>query len=154
MIRRMMSLPGIVVCVVMGMTLLAANVASQDPPAEGTEPAPELFDHMLEVKSIVRDLVRSAADPANKEESLQLMTELQEHIVAAKSMIPPAAELKPEAERPAFLLGFRRAMTELLREITELELDIIEDRNEQAVQRITTTIIAMRDKAHEVFQTD
>jgi len=79
---------------------------------------------------------------------------LQGHIIAAKEMAPPSAEAKPESERPAFVLSFRKAMTELLREVAELELDIIEDRNEQAVERITTTLIQMRDKAHEVFQAD
>jgi hypothetical protein len=135
--------------------LVGLKSVSQDPPAQVEEAAaPELFDHMLEVKALVRDLSRLAGDATKKSEALPLITELEGHIIAAKEMVPPAAEVKPEAERPAFVLSFRKAMTELLREVAELELDIIEDRNDQAVERITTTLIQMRDKAHEVFQED
>jgi hypothetical protein len=139
------------VVIVAGFGFAASAVRGQDPPV-ASEPDLELFDHMLEIKGLVRDLARSSAKPETRDDALRGVAELQKHVVAAKSMSPPGVDAKPEAERVAFVLSFRKAMTELLREVAELELDIIEDRNDEAVARITTTLIEMRDKAHETFQ--
>lgn len=140
-----------------GGVVAADRGAGQDGGAAsaGGEAAAEeldLFEHMLQVKALVRDLAGLAGDASKKVEALPVITQLQGHIIAAKQLTPPAAETRPEGERAAFNLAFRKSMTELLREVAELELDIIEDRNAEAAERITKKLIEMRDAAHELFQ--
>jgi len=113
-----------------------------------------LHDHMEAIRDHTRALLRAAADPATQVDALKAVAELQKHIVEAKNLAPDSAANVAEADRPAYLLDFRRSLAEVLRELAEIELAVIANKNDDAVKRIRENLVKMRDEAHEKFNVD
>lgn len=120
---------------------------------ERSEPD-EVSDHMEEIKSALRKLARAVALPERKDESLSFIAEIEKHVVAAKILTPPRAAEIPPPDRKAFVLKFRTALCKLLGELSEIEIDIIENRFDKARTRVFENVTEMRDAAHEKFQSD
>jgi hypothetical protein len=113
-----------------------------------------LHDHMEAVRDNTRALLRAAAEPATQADALKAVAELQKHIVEAKNLAPDSAANIAEADRPAYLLDFRRSLAEVLKELADIELAVIGNKNDEAVKRIRENLVRMRDEAHEKFNVD
>ena len=110
-----------------------------------------IHDRMEGVQECVRGLFRSAGDPEKQAESLEFITQLQEHILAAKQLEPDSAANVPVEERQEFLLDYRKHMAEFLREVTEVEMEIIAGEHDAAMTRIRDNLVQIRDESHEEF---
>jgi len=143
-------------CVALGM----AAVASQSRAAAGASAAVSfddettLHDHMEAINEHLRAIMRGVSDPAQKGEMLKHVADLQKHLLGAKAHEAPGAAAQPESEREAYILGFRKALAEVLVEVSKLEIDIIDGRAEDATNRIRGPLIDLRNKAHEKYQVE
>lgn len=118
------------------------------------EPDEELFDHMLEIKANLRKLFKSAGSAENRPESLEYIAAIQKHVLAAKLFVPESIELLPKGKQEEATMQFRSAMAAVLKELATIEMDLIANRNEEAVKRIREDIVKMRNDAHEKYQID
>lgn len=91
-----------------------------------------LMDSMVRVNRAVRRLRRQIADDSKKEANLALITTIQEALVVSKRYSPSALEVVPEAERPAFLVGYRKVLIETIRALLDLEMAVLEGDTESA----------------------
>src|SRR5206468_10986382 len=59
----------------------------------------ELNNHMEDIDEMMKKLRRTIRKPESNEESLKLLTEIEQKMVVSKALIPTRAEKVPEAER-------------------------------------------------------
>ena len=100
----------------------------------------------------LKPLAKSLKDPEQNAASLGFISAMQAHTHAAKVLSPTNLdEFKGEA-RAAHLLAYRADMTRLLRELCEMEIEICEGKNEDALARIRGGLIPLRNASHEKYQ--
>ena len=141
------------------LTLLAAAMTcmvvlqpgfSSPPAASSTDEAMDRA--MVGLKDGLRSLSKSLGDPKKNEESLKTLTEMQGHVMAVKDVDPQNIEEVEEARRPAHKMAFRADMMRLMRELCEMEIEVCEGKNEDAMARIRGQLVPLRNSSHEKYQ--
>ena len=150
--RRMLAVSVVAVATLglAGFTMIESSPSQQDDPAKPMS----LHNHMEIIKRDMRSLFKAAASPDTKADALKAVSDMELHFVEAKNLEPESAEKVAEADREAYKLDYRRQMAEVLRELTDIELLIINDKNEEAVNQIKDKLVEMRNTAHDKFQVD
>jgi hypothetical protein len=111
-----------------------------------------LDDQMLAMKKQLKALSAGLAESSPTAELLGYVTAMQELVLQAKLHDPSNLEDQPVARRSAHKNAFRSDMLRLLIELASLELDLIEERNEDASARITGALFKLRNASHERYQ--
>ena len=124
-------------------------VCRQDKEAEDSE----LTSHMKIINKGYRKLRSTLRDAERNAESLEKIWEMESHALAAKSLEPDKFALTPEADRAAFMVGFRKTMTELIKAMLDLEVAVLDGDNDQA-REILKNINKMKKPAHEKFKAE
>ena len=126
----------------------------QQPPAakekQGHEPESVLESHMHGIEDAIHDLRRSLKDPAKSADSLASIAKLQADAVVAKSELPRMLPHVPEAERPAFVVNYRREMVRLLEASLKLESAVL-DGKQEPINNAFEALRSMEDPAHDRF---
>ena len=130
------------------LTFLSAAVVLGAGPQD--EEHSELEEHMERIEGAVKSLRRSLRDPANLEQSLALVTDIQAATIAAKGLTPHMAESVPEAERAAFVGAYRGMMLDFLDHQIVLERALLAG-DEEAVTAAFKEVRDMEDTGHERF---
>jgi hypothetical protein len=97
--------------------------------------------------------LRGALEAGGKQaEALAAVASMQKHALEAKAGGPSNLAEKPEAERAAHALAYRREIAVLLGELAALEVEVIDGQDQAALARAKDRLITLRDGAHERFQ--
>jgi hypothetical protein len=121
---------------------------TQDKPAH--EPDSVLESHMHGIEDAIHALRRSLKDPAKSADSLASIAKLQADAVAAKSELPRMLPHVPEAERPAFVVNYRREMVRMLEASLKLESAVL-DGKQEPINSAFEALRSMEDPAHDRF---
>ncbi len=141
------------VCGVVASTLLGLLVPSAwtgDQASEDEQKTP-LQEAMKALDGPYRKLRRQIGDASRNAESLKLLVTIQRGALAAMGMVPSMTPTLPEAERPQFILSYKRQMLDLIRTTLDVEAALLNNDNE-AAKRIYRKLGTLRRKGHEQFQ--
>lgn len=135
------------------LTLACSTVLLAASPQDEEEEHSELEEHMELIEGAVKSLRRSLRDPEKREQSLELISQLQAATVTSKALIPRMVESLPEAERAAFLTGYREMMVDFLDHQLDLERALLAG-DVEAAKAAFKPVHDMEDEGHERFTED
>jgi hypothetical protein len=110
----------------------------------------ELHGHMEDIDDLLKKLRKTCRKAESNEESLKLITEIQELMVKSKALTPTKAAKIPEGERAKFVADYRKEMAGTIMQFCEMERAILDGDNGKA-QEIYKAIVEREDKDHDVF---
>ncbi|MBM3986112.1 MAG: hypothetical protein FJ296_10580 [Planctomycetes bacterium] len=116
-------------------------------------PQAELADVMGQMKGKLKALTVALAakdEPA----SLEVLGAMQGLALEAKGFVPPGTEKLPRDGQAAHVKAYRKELLVLLRQLADLEDEVLDGKWDAATQRATVGLKDLRDAAHEKFQTD
>lgn len=114
-------------------------------------PAADLAETMGELRGQLKALngALAAQDEAG---SLRALSEMQRLALVAKDTPLPGLGKRPADQRAAHARAYRKELLGLLRQLADLEDEVLDGRWDAAAQRATVTLKSVRDAAHEKFQ--
>ncbi len=122
--------------------------------ARADEPDPDeslLMQSMEAMGEAYSKLRRQIGESSMNEASLKLVSVMQASALAAIGHVPPKAESLPAQERPKFILGYKRAMVELLAAILDLEEALLDADNGRA-RKAHKKLGTLKRRGHGKFQ--
>lgn len=126
----------------------APNASAADPARD------EVIDKAMDgLKDGMRALSKSLKDPAQNEASLKTLHEMQEQCMLAKLEKPDLEKIE-ENKRREHIAGFRADMSRLLVGLCEMEIAVLEGKNEEAAAMIRSKLVPMRNQGHGKYQTN
>lgn len=152
--RRIPLLPALVVAGVLacGLSVARAHGAAEPAAGPGAREENEVVHLAMEGMKASLKKLGPALQAGQQADALAAVAALQKHALEAKAGGPSNLADKPEAERPAHALAYRRELALLLGELAALEVLVIDGKNEEAFARIKDKLVTLRDAAHEKFQ--
>lgn len=130
------------------------SVLAGRPDVSQAETAPAtLADHMSAIGEGMNSLRRSVRDAEKDTDTLATLTTMQQHIFAAKAMVPGKVGELPEPDRTAQTKRYRASMAELLAEVCMTEKLVLEGRNADAFDQVKK-LNSMKMQGHEAFKVD
>lgn len=120
---------------------------------------PRLQDHgaLEEIMENLRSDLKSVGkgiEAKDQDAAWKSICSFQEHLLAAKQVTPPKASSVPEAERAAFVSGFRTKITELLKASCDAEKAVLAGQFDDADKVVKEVIWPMQKPAHKEFRDD
>jgi hypothetical protein len=110
----------------------------------------ELRNQMEDMDDDFKKLKRTVRKAEQNEQSLKLLTAIQQRMVACKEMTPERAAKIPEADRAKFLAHYRKEMAGVIIDFCQVEQAILDGDNPKATE-LYKAIVEREDKAHDVF---
>lgn len=107
-----------------------------------------LHDEMEAMNRNFRRVNRQAADPAQKDSTLQLVAAMRGNVEKAKTLIPPQAEKLDGEKKTDFLKKYQDYLDKLGKEIDDLESALKED-NADKVKSQLDTIRELKKTSHK-----
>lgn len=147
-IRRMTALVAFCL-VVAGATALATSAGRS---CAQPEALPTLGEHMDGMKDALRTIGRGHNDESKRDDVLRALTQLQEHTLAAKGLMPDKVEKMPEGERGEAMTDYRIRMSMVLGLTTELEVAYLDGEHDKVDDIIRNKLFPIRDAGHNEFQ--
>ncbi len=135
--------------VTLAAALLVSSGATFAAPDEDTPLAKE----MSAMNRAWRKLKKQAADPAQKDSSLELIKTMKEHCEAAMKFEPAKTKDQPAAEKPAYLEKYKEMTTNLAKVYDEIK-DAIEKGENDKIAALIEKVGDMKEKGHEKFAPD
>lgn len=114
-------------------------------------PAADLADTMGELRGQLKAL-NGALAAKDEPASLRAVSEMQRLALVAKDAALPGLDKRPADQRAAQAKAYRKELLGLLRQLADLEDEVLDGRWDEALQRATVTLKSVRDAAHEKFQ--
>jgi hypothetical protein len=163
MSSRILLAAGLAVVLVAGAVALNAQQAPDPKAVPANKPAapvarpsaagPEesLHDVMETMKDRMKSLAAACA-AKSKDPALAAVTDMQRLMLVAKAFEPDTVADKPEAERPAFLVDYRKHVVRAIKELAEVELDVLDGNFDSATKRVETNLVDLRDESHDEFK--
>ena len=146
--RRIPLLPAFVVAGALACGFSAARAAAGALPEDN-----EVVHLAMEgMKSSLKKLAGALNAGGRRDDALAAVTALQRHTLEAKAGAPSNLADKPEAERAAHALAYRRELALLLGELAALEVEVVDGEDAAALARIETKLLPLREGAHGRFQ--
>ena len=124
----------------------AAAVAAEEKKVQKSE----LHEHMEDIDDLLKKLRKTCRKAESNEESLKLITDIQELMIKSKALIPTKAAKIPEADRAKFVTEYRKEMAATIMQFCEMERAILDGDNGKA-QEIYKAIVEREDKDHDQF---
>jgi hypothetical protein len=127
--------------------------AFADEPKKATEEKvtkSELNNQMEDMDDAMKKLRRMIRKAEQNPASLKLLQEIQTKAVACKEMIPTRAAKVSEADRPKFVLAYRKEMAAVIIDLLQMEQALLDGDNAKA-QEIYKAIGEREDKDHDQF---
>jgi len=122
---------------------------------EGRRPGgrggPSLHSAMEQLGTEFEKVMTGIADPAQNEATIQSLGRMIQMAGASQNGEPKNMAKIPADAQAAYKLEFRRALTVLARDIAEVELLVIDGKNEEAVKLFDAKVLAAADPAHAKF---
>ncbi|HEY1687099.1 MAG TPA: cytochrome b562 [Tepidisphaeraceae bacterium] len=108
-----------------------------------------LHHEMQAMGGDLKVLSQQINDAPSNESSLKLITDMEQHTMAAKGLTPPSIEHAPEADRPKLLAKFRGEMTHVIQAELEMEQALLDNDNAKAADMINKLKDLMRQGHHD-----
>jgi hypothetical protein len=131
---------------------LAAAAADPKGPPPPRAADDVVHDAMEGLKKQLKLLATATPDPARRAEALGALSEMQRFVLVAKAEKPSNLGERPEAERPAHALAFRRDLAQLLAELARIEIALCEDRPDDALLSVKGVLPELREAGHDKYQ--
>jgi hypothetical protein len=133
---------------------LCLGAAAVEPAAAAPGAVPgekTLEDVMQGLKEELKQL--SAALEARKQEpALDAVGEMQRLVLLAKTHEPKNLNDTPKDGRAAHAVAFRKDLIALLRELTDLEVDVLDERYDTALAAVKGPLLEMREAGHKKYK--
>lgn len=147
-IRRMTGLFALVLALTGGTAIATSASRSYAQP----EALPTLGEHMDGMKDALRTIARGHKDEAQREAVLAAITQFQEHVVAAKGLVPQSVSKMPEEKRAEAVADYRARMALVLAESANLEVAYLDGEIDKVDEIIRGELFPLRDSGHNEFQ--
>jgi len=134
------------------LTLLATAALSLNVAFAAEEDTP-LAKEMKTVNKNLRTLKRQVADPAKKDENLQLLATIKKSIEASIKLEPAKTKDQPAGEKAAYLEKYKKEMTDLGKSFDEVEAAVKADKSADA-QKLFEKLSEQKEKGHKDFGAD
>jgi len=118
-------------------------------PAPGQEKS--LKDVMNGLKNNLKTLSASVTAKA-KDPSVAAVSEMERLVLLAKTFEPQNMADTPEADRPQHLIDFRKDMLGLLKQLADLETEVLDGKFDAATARINGPLMDLRDESHDKYK--
>lgn len=118
----------------------------------GEEEMTPLQKYMDGMKTNLKPLGRAAGDPEKLEDSLRYVSELQRLVVLSKLEAPANLDEIPAEQQVAHRMAYRRDMAAVLKELAEMEIDLLEGKHEEAAKRVRGSLLPARKEGHRKYQ--
>lgn len=105
------------------------------------------------LQSATRKLNRQIKDPTKNASSLELVVEMQKHVMNAKGATPDTTAKQPADQRAAYLSDYRKRMVKLLGTLLDVEAALIDGSNEQASTHLESAL-EQRFQGHKIFKVE
>lgn len=112
-------------------SLLALSLLTLAARADDEKKTP-LAQQMDGIARDFRTLRKQIKDPAQKDSSLQLVKDMEDHAAKAKTFDPSKAKEVPEADREKFLADYRKSMDGLNDQFQKLQAQIKDGKLDEA----------------------
>jgi len=133
---------------------LCLGAAPGEPAAAAAGAVPgekTLEDVMQGLKEKMKQL--SAALEARKHDTaLDAVGEMQRLVLLAKTHEPKNLNDLPKDGRPAHVVAFRKDLIAMLRELADVEVDILDEHYDQALAKVNSQVAQMRDAGHKKYK--
>ena len=108
------------------------------------------------MKRNLKALATNIQNPKKDKKSLESIHNMQQHMMAVKLKSPPVLKDTPKDQHAALIRSYRTDATRLLRELVDLEIDILEGRHDAAFGRILSQIdeLDLRRQTLVIFTSD
>ena len=100
-----------------------------------------------------RTLRKQIKDPAQKDSSLQLVKDMEDHAAKAKTFDPSKSQGIPEADREKFLADYRKSMDGLSDQFQKLQAQIKDGKLDEASAALDEIQNTKRE-GHKKFNAD
>ncbi len=120
------------------------------PPAPGQEPA-DLEGVMDGIKGQLKSLA-GAIGTSNTEAALVAVNDMERLVLLAKKYGPNNMNTVAAADRPAHQVAYRKALLGVLKELADVELNVLDGKFDAAMEQLKGPLAEMRDDAHDKFQ--
>ncbi|QOV90140.1 cytochrome b562 [Humisphaera borealis] len=141
MFRTRTTLP-VVLAALLAVSFVSVPVArAEDTPlAKAME---EMGDHYKALKKIIKD-------PAKNADSLALIDKSLAAAIISKQHMPKVIEKAAAGDKAKLIAGYRKAMAEVIATYCKLEIQLVEGKNEEAVETLKA-LHDLEEKGHEVY---
>lgn len=120
---------------------------------QSTDEDTPLAEHMKAINKGLRALRAQVKDPARSDEYHASILALQSEAFAAKGLDPSKLAELPADEQSAFRVAYRKRMHEMLNTMFQLEVALLEGRNDDAQEAIKA-LNKSKSPAHKEFQVE
>ncbi len=132
------------------LTLASALVFAVSAIGAEKEESP-LHKEMKVINKSLRTLKRQVADPAKKDDNLQLLATIRKSTKAAHDMEP--AKTKDQSDKAAYITKYKEQMTQLDKTFEEVETAIKADKPDDAKKSLEK-LSDIKEKGHKDFGVD
>ena len=133
-------------------SLLALALLTLSARADDDKKTP-LGEQMSGIAKDFRTLRKQIKDPAQKDSSLQLAKDMEDHATKAKALDPSKSKDIPEAGRAQFLTDYRKSMDGLIGQFQKLEGQISDGKLDDAAASLDAIQNTKRE-GHKKFNAD
>lgn len=131
------------------LTLLAAAALSLHPAFAGEDDT-LLAKQMKTMNKSLRTLKKQVADPAKKDENLQLLATIKKSLDESAKLEPMKTKDVPAADKAAYLEKYKTELTDLGKTFDEVEAALKADKPDDA-KKAFEKISEQKDKGHKDF---
>ncbi len=128
------------------------DVRPRNTDAESEHDEHERLEHLMEsIARSMKKLEKQVADPKQNEASLKLVTEIASAVQQAKLIVPGGVKRLPESDRAKAATEYRKMMGNVQRELLDLEDNLLDNKNEDAVENVKT-IREVQKTGHDEYR--
>lgn len=138
-----------IACLVLGTALILS--ATRPPAVPEQEQPSALLEAMEGLKTHLKGTAM-ALQRSSRDEALENIAGMQRFVLLAKLEAPADLGEIAEEKREAHRTAFRKDLVLLLKELADMELDVLEGRYKKAFARVVDPLYPLREAAHEKYQ--
>jgi molybdopterin converting factor small subunit len=110
-----------------------------------------LEDVMQGLKEKLKQL-SAALEGKKQQDALVAVGEMQRLVQLAKTHEPKNLNDTPKAGRPAQVVAFRKDLIGMLRELADVEVEVLDEQYDAALAKVNGQVIQMRDAGHKKYK--
>jgi len=120
--------------------------------APGAVPGEKTLEDVMQgLKEKLKQL-SAALEAKKREPALDAVGEMQRLVLLAKTHEPKNLGDTPKDGRPAQVVAFRKDLIALLRELADVEVDVLDEHYDAALAKANVQVIQMRDAGHKNYK--
>jgi len=125
--------------------------AAPGEPAAAAVGESTLEDVMKGLKAQLKQL-SSSLDGKKQDSALAAVGEMERLVLLAKTHEPANLNDTPKDGRPAKVVAFRKDLLAVLRELADVEVDILDEKYDAAAAKVSGPLTDMRDEGHDKYR--